>query len=156
MTKSEQIYFDILRTDTTAWWTNFEAYSGSFHNRSPATYVQDTWRISDRLALNAGLRWSGQYLIGASGHTAQRIPDEWQPRAGFSWGLGSNGAHRVFGSYGRYYMTSPTNIAVLWFVDYTAIYSSYSTDPRNPGAVVSLTLPSNRRAPARTPALPHS
>jgi hypothetical protein len=41
----------------------------------------------------------------------------------------------VFGSYGRFYQTLPTNVAVLFYVDYLALYSFYSTDPRQPGAV---------------------
>ncbi|MGE5188867.1 MAG: TonB-dependent receptor [Gemmatimonadota bacterium] len=125
----------IARTDSSTWLDTYETYAGSFHNRSPAAYVQDTWRITDRLALNAGLRWSAQYLIGASGRTAMRLLDEWQPRAGFNWDLGSGSAQRLFGSYGRFYQIIPANIAVMWFVDYTALYSTYSTDPRQPGAV---------------------
>jgi hypothetical protein len=121
--------------DPTTWLLGHESYSGTFHNRSPAAYVQDTWRVTDRLALNAGLRWSGQYLLGASGRTAQRITDEWQPRGGFSWQLGRLSTQRLFGSYGRFYQSLPANITAMMFVDYTALYSIYSLDPRLPGAV---------------------
>jgi len=123
------------RIDTTTYFRDLEAYSGTFHNRSPAVYLQDNWRLTDRFTLNPGLRWSGQYLAGASGRTAQRITDEWQPRVGFSWQLGRVNTQRLFGSYGRFYQTVPTNIAVLWYVDYFATYSYYSSDPRQPGAV---------------------
>jgi hypothetical protein len=135
VTKSAVEGHFVARTDSSAWLDDYEAYTGSFHNHSPAVYLQDTWRVTDRLALNAGLRWSGQYLIGESGRTAISFPDEWQPRVGFNWDLGREKAQRVFGSYGRFYLTIPTNMAVFWFVDYTAIYSSYSTDPRQPGAI---------------------
>jgi hypothetical protein len=125
----------IQRLDATTWMLAHEAYDGKFHNRSPAAYLQDTWQITDRFAANAGLRWSGQYMSGASGHTAQKITDEWQPRVGFTWQPGRAGAQRVFGSYGRFYQMLPTNIPRLWFVDYLAMYSYYSSDPRIPGAV---------------------
>jgi carboxypeptidase family protein/TonB-dependent receptor-like protein len=133
-TTSSMAIRNIARTDTSTWFEDVESYSGSFHNRSPAVYIQDTWRLAERFALNAGLRWSGQYLIGASGNTGQSFPHEWQPRAGFNWELGSNGVQRVFGSYGRFYQTIPTNIAVYFFVDYHALFSTYATDPRQPGA----------------------
>ena len=33
--------------------------SGHWNNISPAAYVQDNWRVSNRLTLNLGLRWDG-------------------------------------------------------------------------------------------------
>jgi hypothetical protein len=132
---SEQDYTALNRWNTAEWEYAVQTYAGSFHNRSPAAYVQDEWRVTDRLALNGGLRWSGQYLVGASGRTAQSFTDEWQPRAGFSWQLDRKGTQRFFGSYGRYYQTLPINIAIAFFVDYIAIYSYYATDPRQPGSI---------------------
>jgi hypothetical protein len=126
--------------DPATWLLGHESFNGTFHNRAPAAYLQDTWRVTDRLALNAGLRWSGQYLVGASGRTAQRITDEWQPRGGFSWQLGRANDQRLFGSYGRFYQSLPSNITVMWFVDYNALYSIYSSDPRLPGAVPDAVL----------------
>jgi hypothetical protein len=114
--------------------------SGRFHSRVPTAYLQDAWRFTDRLSVNAGLRWSAQILSGASGGTAQRFPDEWQPRLGFSWQLGRHANHRVLGSYGRFYQQIPLNLSTLWYVDYIAVYSSYSTDPRQPGAVAYDTI----------------
>lgn len=131
---SDAEFDNLYRVDSTTWVVDHQAYAGTFHNRVPAAYLQDTWRLTDRFALNAGLRWSGQYMVGASGRTAQRITDEWQPRAGFSWELGRDAEQRVFGSYGRFYQALSANIAVLWFVDYLATFSYYSSDPRVPGA----------------------
>ena len=133
-------YDYLWHLDPATWLLGHESYSGTFHNRAPAAYVQDTWRVTDRLALNAGLRWSGQYLVGASGRTAQRITDEWQPRGGFSWQLGRMSTRRLFGSYGRFYQSLPANITAMWFVDYDALYSIYSSDPRLPGAVPDAVL----------------
>lgn len=118
---------------------------GTWHNRSPAVFVQDTWRPTDRLAVNAGLRWSAQYLIGESGNTAERITDEWQPRIGFAWQLGTGGTQRVFGSYGRYYQTIPLNLIVLAYSDFTSLRKFYSTDPRQPGAVPDSVQDRSRR-----------
>ena len=126
---------DMARRDDTIYVVTEQGYSGTFHNRSPAAYLQDNWRITDDFTLNPGLRWSAQFLVGASGNTAQRITDEWQPRIGFSWQVGNEHRQRLFGSYGRFFMTIPNNISVFWFVDYPFVQSIYSTDPRQPGAV---------------------
>jgi hypothetical protein len=124
----------IYRTDTSLFLRDQQSSRGTFHTRSPAAYLQDSWRVTDRLTVNPGLRWSGQYLTGASGRTAQRINDEWQPRAGFSWQVGPTGTQRLFGSYGRFYQTLPTALASVNYVDYLMTYSYYSTDPRQSGA----------------------
>jgi hypothetical protein len=125
----------ITRYDSTTFVYNYQTYSGTFHHRAPAAYLQDSWRLTERFVVNPGLRWSGQFLVGASGRTDQRITDEWQPRLGFSWRLGRERTQRLFGSYGRFYQTLPMNITVIWFVDYPFIDSYYHTDPRQPGAV---------------------
>lgn len=126
---------NIQRIGTDLYQRDDQSVHGTVHRRSPAAFVQDNWRVSDRLTVNPGLRWSGQYFRGASGRTAQRITDEWQPRLGFVWQPGEIGAQRLFGSYGRFYQTLPTSMAIGWYVDYPFVYSYYSVDPRLPGAV---------------------
>lgn len=108
--------------------------TGAFRNRLPTAYLQDAWRVSDRLTLSVGIRWSGQFLMGASGGIAQQFPDEWQPRLGFSRQLGRSGTQRVFGSYGRFYQQEPLNLSTLWYLDYYLKDKYYSTDPRQAGA----------------------
>jgi len=99
----------IGRNNDTTWFESRDfAVRATYHNRSPAAYAQDAWRITDRLTVNAGLRWSGQFLSGHTGRTAQKITDEWQPRVGFVWQPGRASTQRVFGSYGRYYQMVPT------------------------------------------------
>lgn len=124
----------ITRLTPTYYQVDSQATSGTFRNRVPTLYAQDAWRLSDRLTLNLGVRWSAQYLISPSGITAQRLPDEWQPRAGFSWQLGPGTLERVFGSYGRFYQQEPLNMSTLWYADYYQKIKHYSVDPRLPGA----------------------
>jgi hypothetical protein len=126
----------IGRQDTSRYVLVSESSEGTYHNFVPTAYLQDAWRVADRFTLNAGLRWSSQRFTGASGATAQRFSDEWQPRLGFSWQLGSSEAQRLFGSYGRFYQQEPLNLPSAWFVDYTFIQTVYSADPRQPGAPV--------------------
>jgi hypothetical protein len=128
------IYFRGFST-AAPWQSTEQGGEGTFHNRVPTAYLQDAWRVSDRLTLSAGLRWSDQLLTGASGHIAQRFTNEWQPRTGFSWQLGREPTHRLFGSYGRFYQQIPLNISSLFYVGGTFIARYYSSDPRLPGVV---------------------
>jgi hypothetical protein len=72
-------------------------------NRIPSAFLQDSWRASDRLRLNAGIRWDGQFLVGSDGNVAQRILGQWQPRAGLIWTPGRPGSQKLFASAGRFY-----------------------------------------------------
>ncbi len=126
----------ILRQEPNLYTVEFNAAEGTFHNRAPTAYVQDSWRIGGRLTLNLGLRWSSQFLSGAHGPTYQTLPNEWQPRAGFSLQLGRHGTQRLFGSYGRYYQQEPLNLAALFYVDFYFRLRTYSADPRRPGATL--------------------
>jgi hypothetical protein len=133
-TSGGAVYFHGISTRA-PWQSTEQGFSGGFHNRVPTAYLQDAWRLNDRLTVSAGLRWSGQFLSGASGRTAQRFPDEWQPRTGLSWQLGREPTHRLFASYGRFYQQIPVNMAALWYVDYVFIERYYTTDPRQSGVV---------------------
>jgi len=76
---------------------------GSLGNRIGGLFVQDSWQVSDRWRLNAGLRWEMQALIDSNGEVAQTIPDQWQPRLGVIFQPGRIGTQRLYGSIGRYY-----------------------------------------------------
>jgi hypothetical protein len=126
----------IKRNDIAVFLVDSEYAEGTFHNRLPTAYVQDSWRVTDRLAVNAGVRWSDQALTGASGRTAQRLGGEWQPRLGFVWRPGRPGRQRVFGSYGRFYQQEPLNLPSLWYLCFAYFLTTYAADPRQPGAPV--------------------
>ncbi len=79
-----------------------------------AVFFQDTWRVTDRLTLQLGLRydtaWRSETLNLASteapfqfqlGHVNDH--DNWAPRLGFAWTPGSGSRWVVRGGYGLYY-----------------------------------------------------
>jgi hypothetical protein len=115
--------------------TQTDNASGTFHNRVPTAYLQNGWRVTDAVTINAGLRWSAQTLTAASGRTAQRFPNEWQPRLGVIWQPSASRKDRLYASFGRFHLQLPLNLATLWYVDYASKWTFYSTDPRKPGAV---------------------
>jgi hypothetical protein len=80
-----------------------EASQGKVHSRIPSLFVQDAWQISNRLGINVGLRWDGQYLIGSNGKLAQKITNQYQPRIGVVYQPGKVGSQKLFGSFGRFY-----------------------------------------------------
>lgn len=111
-----------------------QSINGTFTNRAPTFYLQDSWRATNRLTLNAGVRWESQSLIGTAGTTAQKFADEWQPRVGFSYGIDASGTERVFGSFGRYYQQEPLLLSTLYYADYFGNSISYTADPRRGGS----------------------
>jgi hypothetical protein len=101
------------------------------HNRIPSLFVQDSWSVSDRLQINAGLRWSGELLVASNGRVAQRILDEYQPRIGFVFLPGGSHAGKISGSYGRFYQEFST-LLLTWYQSENFLFQwiDYDHDPR--------------------------
>jgi hypothetical protein len=99
-------------------------------HRAPSFFVQDSWRVNDRLRVNMGLRWDGQYFIGSDGAVAQPITDQIQPRLGFILQLGEPGTQKIFGSYGRYYQQLPLLWSSLGHAGWDQRNRIYVQDPR--------------------------
>jgi hypothetical protein len=90
------------------------AFRGEVGNRIPSAFLQDSWNMTDRLYLNAGIRWDGQFLISSEGEVAQKILDQWQPRFGITYQLGRPGTQKLFASFGRYYQELMTT-GPMWY-----------------------------------------
>ncbi len=115
--------------DSTYQW--FQAYGvGTVHLRLPTAFLQDAWRLTDRVRVNAGLRWDGNYLVDRFGKTALRVTDGWQPRLGLVYSPGAPNTHKFSGSYGRYFEQLPTQSPGYYFFDSKQLYMSFNHDPR--------------------------
>jgi len=83
----------------------YEWFEGSLvsdvRNRVPTLFAQDSWEVTPRLRLNAGLRWESQHISGAG--PARTVPGELAPRLGVVFQPGEPGAERLFASAGRFY-----------------------------------------------------
>ena len=132
-----------LIDDDSYFWTRQHS-EGEHHNRTPSIFLQDTWRINERWALNTGLRWSQQRLAGDGGSGAQAFPGEWQPRAGIVFQPGTVGTQRVFASFGRFYQQLPVYFSTLFNAPFTLELSWFGADPRAtdvmPDSSLDLTL----------------
>ncbi len=120
----------IRRNSDVDWnWSQHEA-TGSGTIVVPSVYLQDSWRISDPLRLNLGIRWDGQ-ILQADGATVYEILDQWQPRIGFTYQLGQAGTQQIFGSAGRFYQEVSLNLPAAGFSDNSRWrYMTYDHDPR--------------------------
>ncbi|MBL8111866.1 MAG: TonB-dependent receptor [Acidobacteria bacterium] len=105
-------------------------------NKLYSFYAQDAWRVLPNLTVNAGIRYDNQKVIKGDGSLAFELKNQWAPRAGFSWDILSNGSSKLYGSFGRFYWPTPTNLNVRVFTANTQIFTfNYSpTDLTHTGA----------------------
>jgi hypothetical protein len=83
-------------------------------------FVQDQWRASDRLTVNAGLRYEQETLVGTIGelHTLDgqtldefALKGNWAPRIGVVFDALGNGRSKLFANWGRFFARLPNDIA---------------------------------------------
>ncbi len=95
-----------------------------------AIYLQDTWRPTSNLTINAGVRWETQQLFNHLGGVQADIDDNIAPRIGFTWDPTKSGRAKIFAHYGRYYETIPVDIAIRSFGGEISIFTyNLSPDP---------------------------
>lgn len=118
--------------------TAFQPLGEYTNAKEKNAFVQATWDIRKNLTLKLGARWTEQTLKGAGTFTlpisllessgqpvgvgeTTYAPKEYTfdseiaPRVGISWDIFSNGKHKLFGNYGRYYQRVPNDLAVRQF-----------------------------------------
>ena len=64
-------------------------------------FVNDTWRLSDRLTANAGVRFDKNHGADQSGNVVAK-DSAWSPRLGIIWDPNGKGAWSVTGSVAKY------------------------------------------------------
>ncbi|HLN80606.1 MAG TPA: TonB-dependent receptor, partial [Thermoanaerobaculia bacterium] len=102
-----------------------------------SAFAQDTWRITPRLSLNAGVRLDIQKVKNKRDETTIDLNKEWQPRVGLVYDWMGDGSTKLFGSYGRFYYMIPNDLNVRKYGDQfqtsTFNYSITDTRPGGPG-----------------------
>ena len=83
-------------------------------------FVQDTWRVGERLTINPGLRYEEQTLVGnltglstLQGNTIDdfALKGNWAPRVGAVYDVLGNGRSKLFANYGRFFARIPNDLA---------------------------------------------
>jgi len=73
-------YADFILGDTQHYAENAYKGTGYWNNISPAAYIQDNWRATNRLTLNLGLRWDGiPHTYEANGNQSNFYPSLYNP-----------------------------------------------------------------------------
>lgn len=83
---------------------------GVFETVASAYYIEDNWSVTDTLLLNLGLRVDSFENKTAAGDAFIEMDDLVSPRLGFSWDVRGDGATKLFGNLGRYYLPITNNI----------------------------------------------
>jgi outer membrane receptor protein involved in Fe transport len=75
-----------------------------------ALFVQDLWRVSDRLTVTPGLRYEQQQLSGSIVEDFS-LSNNWAPRIGVVFDATADGRTKLFGNFGRFYARMPNDLA---------------------------------------------
>jgi hypothetical protein len=73
-------------------------------------FVQDSWNVMDKVTLNLGVRWDGQFLFGADGKLGMALPAEFSPRVGIIYDITQQGRSKIFANFARYYESIPLDL----------------------------------------------
>lgn len=66
-----------------------------------SAFINDSWRVNDRLSVNLGVRYDALDAVNSIGATVADS-DNFAPRVGASWDIRGDGEHVVHGFVGRY------------------------------------------------------
>ena len=106
-------------------------------------FLQDQWRVTPALTVNAGVRYDTETLYngcagtpdtdvcrtgpdgGAINPKAFSLTNEWAPRFGVTWDFAGDGTSKLYASAGRFYYAIPTDLNVRVFTGNTS-YRSFS------------------------------
>lgn len=75
-----------------------------------AAFVEDTWKVGDRLTIKPGLRYEEETLDGTI-TKGFKLNKNWAPRVGATYDVTGNGRSKVYGSYGIFYQRIPNDLA---------------------------------------------
>src|SRR4030095_3273152 len=73
-------------------------------------FVQDTWKVGNRLTIDPGLRYEQETLNG-NVITGFDLKNNWAPRIGAAFDATGDGKTKVYGNWGRFYARMPNDLA---------------------------------------------
>lgn len=106
---------------------------GQFNIENEAFYVQDSWEITDRVALNLGLRSDSFTNYNAAGEAFLDKKNLISPRVGISYDPTGDKSSKLTAFYGRYYLpiAGNTNIRLAGGEEFIERFYSYSARGTN-------------------------
>ncbi|MDZ4110120.1 MAG: TonB-dependent receptor [Brevundimonas sp.] len=82
---------------------------GGWESTQNAYYLQDSWRVTDQLTLNLGIRNEGFENENIAGVAFVDLQDQWAPRVGFTYDVTGDRRSKLSGFYGRYFLPVAVN-----------------------------------------------
>jgi hypothetical protein len=90
---------------------NYYNNGGSFSGKNDAIYLEDEWKPTDRLTINAGVRRDNFAVNSSNGQPLAKLTNNWAPRLGLTYDLWPDKRGRVKLFYGQYYLPFASNTA---------------------------------------------
>jgi Carboxypeptidase regulatory-like domain/TonB-dependent Receptor Plug Domain len=119
------------RDDASTWVINTPLTSTP-ETTNTSLYLQDSWKVTSFLTLNAGLRWEQQEIGDRFGDNAIVLDDMYAPRLGVIWDVARNGRSKLFANFGRFYESIPMDINIRAFGGELQCFCyNFSPDPNN-------------------------
>jgi hypothetical protein len=75
-----------------------------------SAFVQDTWKVGNRLTIKPGIRYEQQTLNGTLVEDF-KLDNNWAPRVGATFDPAGNGKSKLYGSYGLFFQRIPNDLA---------------------------------------------
>jgi len=88
---------------------NFNAARSTLQNYHNF-FVQDNWKVGNRLTINPGLRYEQETLSGSLIQN-YKLSNNWAPRIGVTYDLTGDNKTKVFGNFGIFYSRIPNDLA---------------------------------------------
>jgi hypothetical protein len=108
---------------------------GTAESTNTAIYIQDTWRVTDEITLNIGLRNSAFESKTGEGDVYADMDNQWAPRLGAIWDVNGDGNTKVSLNYGRYFMPISPNTSVRMTLGETNQYDYAKFDEIGQGSL---------------------
>ncbi len=90
---------------------NYYNSAGSFKAKNQAIYLQDEWKPTDRLTINAGVRRDNFAVNSITGKSFATLKNNWAPRIGMTYDLWPDKRGRLKAFYGQYFLPFASNTA---------------------------------------------
>ena len=126
---------------------------GDARTNNLGLFVQDSWRVGGRLALNLGIRTENEHVPSFSDDPA--IPrtamhfgfgSKLAPRVGAAWDARGDGRTKVFGSWGLFYDVTKLSLPLVYFGAFRDVQESYTLETGDLSTIVD-----NAACPPRCP-----
>ena len=112
-----------------------------------SAFIQDTFKVLPNLTVNLGVRYDDQKTFKGNQDLAFHLDGQWAPRVGFAWDPTKDGSTKVYGSWGKFYWPTPTDLNVRVFTA-NSQQVMFNYTPGNvaqvaPGRICSATITTN-------------